>query len=1113
MRRRLNEPFLFRLLIAIFVLGTAVHLLHGFQVRRNATALLRQAVREEEQDRLDRAVEYLGRYLTYFPDDTDALLDYCRVLDRRTASGPERWQVLAVLEEGIRRAPAQASLRRRLVEVAIELQQYADARRHLDILLESSPHDSELERLASSCEMAAGEYARAASWLERTLARDPGDWASAGQLADLLRRHLGRAREADQIMDRLVAANPQAGPAYLARARYRKELGRLDAAAADAARACALAPADVAILAMAADIAEARGRWEEARAALERGLRAAPQDPALYRGLARLELRQGRRAEALACVRRGLKLLPEQNELLAVEAELLVKQQDLAQAEPVVAQLRARGWQPTLVGYLEAALDVGHSRWAAAAARLEQLRTQAGASQELTCEVELLLAECQSRLGDTEQQLAACQRAVAADPFAGHARYSLGNALLAGGRVDAAVAAFRQAAVLRDPPAAVWPALANALLLHTRALPEARRDWQQVDETIERAAQRGADPAELAVLRAGRLQATGQSGPARALLDAAIRQDPQSLELRLALAGRAAEEHHWDEACQVLEEARRQLGDRMELRLALAAYWEARGGPEAHAQLTALARDPGHFSVEAQTALFRGLAEAAGRLGDLSLARRWAAQAAASRPNDLGSRLFLFDLAITMGDEAALETLESDLKRLDGEDGALWRYAHAARAVARARRGDRSGLAEARTYLTEAARRRPNWSRVPLLEAQLAELTEDPGRAIACYLRALDLGESGQETILRAAGLLYQRRRYREADQVFRRLAEPSRLQGRMAQWAAESALHSRALERALDLAHQAVPADTRDGQAVVWLGQLLSSAGRAAEAEATLRRAADLNPGNPDPWVALVQHLNQTKQRARVEETIEEAGKRLAPKAAALGKARCYETIGQMRQADSLYQVALSARATEVSTLQAVAGFYLRADRPDEAEPILRRLLEPPVRASHQVIAWARRQLALVLASHPARVEEALALVDANAGKAGLSPADARARAAVLGSRADQRREAIGQIEQSAAATPLAPDEQLTLAQLYEADGNLARAREQLVSLLATQAHSPRYLAYHVHLLLMGNEVRDAERWLSRLEDAAPDDPRTRTLETQVRAAKAKRRQPPARG
>src|SRR5439155_24151968 len=96
-----------------------------------------------------------------------------------------------------------------------------------------------------------------------------------------------------------------------------------------------------------------------------------------------------------------------------------------------------------------------------------------------------------------------------------------------------------------------------------------------------------------------------------------------------------------------------------------------------------------------------------------------------------------------------------------------------ARLVSLARQGEKQRRrAAARTHLADVAAQRLGWSRVPLLEAGLAELADNLDRAVECYQRTIDLGNRQPAIIRRLVQLLYDRRRYVEAELVIRKLLD-----------------------------------------------------------------------------------------------------------------------------------------------------------------------------------------------------------------------------------------------------------------------------------------------------------------------------------------------------
>src|SRR5581483_4453844 len=210
-------------------------------------------------------------------------------------------------------------------------------------------------------------------------------------------------------------------------------------------------------------------------------------------------------------------------------------------------------------------------------------------------------------------------------------------------------------------------------------------------------------------------------------------------------------------------------------------------------------------------------------------------QVARDKPNDLGVRIHLFDLALQARDDAAAAGQLNEIRRLEGDKGTLWRYCTAARLIEGAARGDRSGLEEAHTLLTLVAARRPAWHRVPVCEGRIAELCGNGGEAIRHYLRAIDLGERDTTVLLKTIQLLYERQRYDDAYQIIRKLPEQAPLLQRFSQVVIDLSLRTKDTGNALRLAEKAVHDNPTDYRNHLALGRVYWALDKQGQAEESL--------------------------------------------------------------------------------------------------------------------------------------------------------------------------------------------------------------------------------------------------------------------------------------
>jgi tetratricopeptide (TPR) repeat protein len=221
MKRTVNFKFLGCLLAAVVVLGVGVHFLHAFQVQRNAGEMLRYADRAKGQGDFVKEADYLARYIRLVPSDDDALARYGLTLDKAAQSPRGRLSAFFALDQVLRRAPGRQDIRRKVVDIAVALRRFSDAKFHLDILLKESPDNGELEYLWARCEEGAEQYAAAARWYEKAIKHAPKQIESYTHLAGVLRQ-LNQPERTEGWMNKMVEASPTA-EALLARARYWRE--------------------------------------------------------------------------------------------------------------------------------------------------------------------------------------------------------------------------------------------------------------------------------------------------------------------------------------------------------------------------------------------------------------------------------------------------------------------------------------------------------------------------------------------------------------------------------------------------------------------------------------------------------------------------------------------------------------------------------------------------------------------------------------------------------------------------------------------------------------------------------------------------------------------------
>lgn len=1114
MTRTLNKKFFFCLLGATLVVAGVVHGVHALQARRSARGLLLQAERAEKKGNFKLAAGYLNRYLFYIPDDTDALARYGLALD--TLGPKARQRALLTLEQVLRRDPERTEVRRKLVQIAVDLQRYSDAKVHLNVLLPAESTDGELYQLLGECEEVEGRAAEAAKAYAQATRHPPQRLESYSRLAALLWRQFHQPKQADEIMERLVQEK-QTFHAYLARSRYLRQRSAtasldqeklLGLAGLDLEAARKLAPQESEVQLESAEWALTQGRPDAARAEAQRGLVSHPKEARLYLFLSGLEHRQPDLEKSIAILRQGLESLPGHLELLWTLADRLIEKGEVEEAGDIMAKLRQEAPVFAPLDYLESCVLARHGEWLPAARLLERTHPQLIRWPRLRLQAELLLGLCYEQMGDIDLQYAAFRRALSAEPLSVTATYGAARGLVAMGKLEDAAEVYRRLAP-RMPGFKVH--VARLLLQQNLNAPQNQRQWSEFDRLLQELERVLPKSTELLLLRAESLAARDQPEQTQDLLLKALADEPHQLEVRVALVGMALYQNKLDRAAAILDDAEKQLGDRVELRRARARYWAQRGGVDALPALARLMDGMDRFDKSGQRYLLQGLTEAYSWLGDLAQAEHLLARLAEHHKHNLSIKLSLFDLALDAGNDATMDRLTNDMQRIEGPEGASWRYARAIRLLWMAEKhGGKEALEEIRSLLTAVAARRPAWHRVSVCLAKLEELRGKRDAAVNQYLRAIELGERSPVVIRHTLQLLYESRRFADAIVVMQKLPERLVLFGELQQAAVDLSLRAREYSRALTLAQKAIVERPQDYRNHVWLGRVLMTMNRHEEAEPALRRAIELAGDDPVPRVVLIQHLIATGQKQAAETEVQKALKQLPGDQAPLALAPCYEMLGQPDRAKEMYQAALAARPTDLAALMDMADFCLRTGQLQDGETYLRRVISLKSKGPNEAAA-ARSLLGLILTRGGRNYQQSRAalaelgiLNDGESGPAAESVEDQLARARTLAAldRRPDRLAAIRTYEKCKATQPLPVDDEFLLARLHQSVGDWAQARRLLFGLVSRPEPNPVHLVYFARALLRHDEHDAAHGWLAQLEKRQPDALTTHEIKARVLAA-----------
>jgi predicted Zn-dependent protease len=1174
MRIRINFRFALYLILAVAAVATGAHFLHAYQVSRNAENLRQRAEQLQEQGDLSKAADYLGQYLGMNPTDVAVQAQYGLLManDQVAKTPQSKYRALLTLEKVLVRKPDERDVRRRAVQVAMDIGYYAGARDNLLYLLPTKslpkdkngwPKDPEIALKLAQCLDALSDLKSARFAYENAITVVPHDLDAYARLAALLRLRTDdvltseeTAKEtakdrANKVIKTMVEANQNSYRAFLLHAQYvrtfpepagpdaadiaKKQKEITDNIATDLARAATLAPdeADV-LIALAEQAKQIQDQTPLARTRLQRCCSLHPKDWRSYLVLAQIDTKEGKTDQAIASLDRGLAQVPDSVELHRERATLLVDAGRGKEAEKSIDTL-----PPEDRLFLQGRVAMRAERWLDAIDSLEKaydgLLTRADRLKDESAEkwaeqAGLCLAECYQQVGNVGRAQSVYSRVVAHNPKSTEGRLGVATTCWAQGRLQEALDQYRVIVRLRRDLISGWVGVARLAMLNLqRERDPAKRNWEEVENALDQVKELAKGlkpkPTSVAILEADYLATKENIDNSRKFLEGSYPdQASRPAEVWVALATLEDWQGRSAKALACLDDALRFGGDRVELRLARANHLVRRGEGKANDALRALAQDVDRFSDADRRQLFRGLAIVYTQAKMTAEARDLWLWLAAKHPNDLPSRLALFDLAASDNDEAArkdMDRLQNQIRKIEGDDGVIWRQARISVLLTDAqKRSDLSGLSDAKKLLAQIAARQPDSPRVPLNGARIADVEGRPDDAVPLYLRAIQLGERDPAALARTYNLLVERGRLTEANDVATYLPNPSSSDPTGLRAFGEVALRSNNLDRAKIIAENVVEAAPDDYRGYLLRGQTRWAAARTEEklkeAEADFQRARDLAPSEPATWLTLVQFLIATKQKDQALAAADAAQGVLAGPKGLSALARINNLIGRADRAADMVRAALTAAGDkpDPEVLTSAAMHYLASGKQKEADDLLDRLSKGP---DSKLADQARflRSAMKVAGNGPDALEEAKRLMTSN--EAGLTLAEKiqqqRSNAQLLAIKPfrDRRQRAVRLLENLIDNQLATPADHLLTAQLYEWLGDVAKARARYTALLTLPgANSPEIFAAAGQFLVRHGDLDGAAIALRGLDDqprqaAAANILRARLLHAQNQTKKAK--------
>jgi predicted Zn-dependent protease len=1128
--KRLNIKLAVSLAIGILVLGFGVHFLHAFQVDRNSEGVLEQAQALYEKGEFDEAYQFGLRFVNLRNEDlrgSKLLADIA--YDAAELPGAQRRTILRAfreMERAVRLDATDAKRRRKLLDYYVKHGWITSAIDHVKLLRDPNKLDPDLELIAAKCFAVTGAYDESAKICRELIGYDsiqktfnekaPGrDSVEAyAILADLYReRKAGSEAQADLVIEQMVAVNAESTKAHLLAHGYWKRNHQPERAKQSLEVAYKLDPESPDVVLPKAEQALDDKNLDEAEALVHSALEEHAEEELLYRAMALIELRRRDFEKAVKILQDGLARLPESEVLLRSLVEAQLEKGDLEQAKSVYKKLKESGLSESTYDLFEAQFLMREQKWSQAIDKLNRAKSTVMHDPRLVAHINTLLGKCHQAKGEMDKAIEFFQGITNKSDALTDADLGVAQVLVVTGRSAEALKQYENIAEKLAERTLeykhVWRPLLQLRAWDQLRLPRDQQDWSKVEALIAELNDAGKlDPISYIALQGELLINKQDFSAARKLYMEALEQHPQNELLWMARLNLELQDAGADKALKLADEAPAKLQDGVVLRLTRASIYSKMEGDAGKSGLLGLEKGIERLKPEDQFRMLQGLVQEHRQRSDRDAAKRLLGVMRVQWKNDLISRHVSFDMAREDGDIETMRQMAAEIRGIAPAESAYPPVFDAVTRItsvtvaqrAKIKEGDttfvltneeKAQLREARKLLEGVVEKHAAWNEAHKWLADIYGLENNADGMREQLQIAARKGPVDTRRLRQLYDLLVAKGLNKEAEQVHQQLKGTS-IEG--TQWSQVAIMiQGKRFDEARKLLDGMAPASDAPVEELLRIADARRRINDLPKAEAALQQAVQVDSSSTQAWVMLVNTLVAQNKHSEAQAAITSAELRVPADQRDLVAAQCYEAVRDAKRAEESYLKLVTAKPRDLAANQAIASFYLRNNKHQQAikylDTIDREGVAAQTPADKEIVAWSRRGRAVALASegtwHRFKQAEAILLAsEVELRKQGgePTPADLLLRISLLINRSEPSslRTALALFEELQSRQPLQTNELVNLARLYERVGQWQKTKEIMLGVLGARDPEPlHYLAY-AEMLLRNGEYGDVENWLN---------------------------------